>query len=57
ICGNESLRIVDGMCPSCRFEAEAKREEKKGDARMRRYYRRRLREGRITLAQLREGRL
>lgn len=56
-CRAETLRIIDGLCPECWWKAEVERVEKLEDKTMRRYYRRRLQEGTISLSQMREGRL
>jgi len=56
-CKQETVRLIDGMCPQCHNEKVAEREGKEEEKSERRYYGRRLREGTISLAQMREGRL
>jgi len=56
-CGQETVRMFDGLCPNCHYDAIAKREDKHEQRAERRYYQRKLSEGTISLAQLREGRL
>lgn len=56
-CKQETVRIFSGLCLSCHREAIATREKQQEDRAERRYYRRRLSEGTIALARLREGRL
>lgn len=56
-CDQETVRIFDGLCFGCHYEMVAGREQKQEEKSEKRYYRRRLSEGTISLAQLREGRL
>lgn len=56
-CGEETLRIIDGTCVQCYNRKVAERERKLEDKRERRYYKDALREGTISLRQMREGRL
>lgn len=56
-CRGESVRIFDGLCLNCYHEAIARREQQQEEKSEKRYYQRRLSEGTISLAQLREGRL
>jgi len=56
-CKQETMRIIDGRCPRCNDlikKEEAERMEAKS---MRRYYRRALNEGTISLQQMKENRL
>lgn len=55
-CGREAMRVTDGLCPECRRKVEAEREEKLGRKREKRYLVNLFNKGKITLAQLREGR-
>lgn len=56
-CKQETLRIIDGLCPQCYRDREAERERKLEDRTERRYYKEQLRRGTVSLAQMREGRL
>ena len=56
-CGQETMRIVDQLCPSCWQEKRSKDEERGAKKAEKRYYMKGLREGTISLADLREGRL
>ena len=56
-CGQETVRIFDGLCLTCHYAAIAKREQQQEERSEKRYYQRKLSEGTISLAQLREGRL
>lgn len=56
-CEQETLQIVGGLCPRCRRGTSAKRDGQVEERTMRRYYQRQLREGTISLAQMREGNL
>lgn len=54
-CSKETVRLIGGLCPRCWLEKESKRIEKQEDKTMRRHYKRRLREGTISLPEMREG--
>lgn len=56
-CGQETLRLIDGKCPSCYQAMVVKEVEKAEDKSMRRIYSRKMREGTISLKEMREGRL
>jgi hypothetical protein len=56
-CGQETVRILDGLCLDCYMEKNAEREQKQADKAEKRYYKKKLAEGTISLSQLREGRL
>jgi len=56
-CGAEVVRLVEGRCPQCHHAMTALREEKVANRVERRYLARRLREGDLSLQDLREGRL
>lgn len=56
-CGDEVVRLIDGLCLQCHGEAEAERAKKAGEKSERRYFKNQLRKGTISLAQMREGRL
>jgi len=56
-CGQEALRMIDGICLQCYRNKVAEREKRKEDKAERRYYKEQLRNGTISLAQMREGRL
>ena len=55
-CHNETLRIVNGVCPRCNHSLEAEIVKKQEDKAMRRYYRQQLNKGTISLSQMRENR-
>ena len=55
-CGQETVRIFNGLCLNCYRVAIAKGEQQQEDRSERRYYRRKLAEGTISLAQLKGGR-
>ena len=56
-CGQETLRIVGGVCLQCHNKKTAEEEAKLGRKREKRYLVRAFNEGRINLRQMREGRL
>jgi len=56
-CGRETVRNFNGVCLNCYREDVAIREQKQADRAEKQYYRRKLSEGTISLAQMREGRL
>jgi len=56
-CRQETVRIFDGLCLTCHYAAIAEREQQQGEKAEKRYYQRKLSEGTMSLAQLREGRL
>ena len=56
-CGQETVRSFGGVCLSCYRDDIATRENKQADSAEKRYYRKKLSEGTISLAQMREGRL
>ena len=56
-CGQEALRMIDGICLQCYRNKVAEREKREEDKAERRYYKEQLRKGTISLAQMREGRL
>ena len=57
VCKQETVQFVNGMCKYCNLEKEAARVQEVETKKMRAYYRRGLREGTISLAAMREGRL
>ena len=56
-CRNETLQIVDGLCPECYNQKANDFQTKVENDIMKRYYKRGLRNGTVTLRQMREGRL
>ena len=56
-CGQETLRIVDGVCLQCYRDGVAEREGVREDEAERHYYKEQLKKGTISLAQMKEGRL
>lgn len=56
-CGQEIVRLINGVCFDCNGVNSAAFAEKQEDKASRRYYRDQLRNGTISLAQMREGRL
>lgn len=54
-CGQEAMRVTDGLCLKCQRKIEAERMGEVEDKSMKRYYQAKLREGTISLAQMREG--
>ena len=56
-CGQETVRIFNGVCLNCSREDIARDEQKQADRAEKQYYRKKLSEGTISLAQMREGRL
>lgn len=56
-CGQETVRIFNGICLSCYRDDIARHEQRQADKTEKRYYQRKLSEGTISLAQMREGRL
>ena len=56
-CGQEALRLADGMCNFCWNKADAVTVEEMEDKSMKAYYSRELRKGTISVTQMREGRL
>lgn len=56
-CGEEVLRIIDGICFSCYNRKIMERDLKMEAKSERRYFSDALRKGKISIKQLREGRL
>ena len=56
-CGNEVVRIIEGRCPQCHQAMIAIREAQAADRAERRYVVQRLREGTLSLHDLKRGRL
>lgn len=54
-CGQAVMQLVNGVCVQCFRQKEASREEAFEVKTMRNYYRRKLREGTISLRAMREG--
>lgn len=54
-CHQEVVRIINGLCPQCHHAREKADAEQVEDKTMRRYYKRGLRRGTISLGQMREG--
>lgn len=52
-CGQEAFQIVYGVCARCHKKKEGETEDKLADKAERRYFKGRLREGTISLDQLR----
>lgn len=55
-CENEMLRIFDGLCPQCYRIKVLENEKRDEDKSMKRLYSRRLREGTVSLGEMRENR-
>lgn len=53
-CGNESFRIIEGMCTQCWNEAEARRIEVLERKSEKRYYIRQLMTGQMTLTEMKK---
>lgn len=56
-CGSNMVRMINGQCLQCYKATVMEREKKAEDRSMRRFYYRRLREGTISLREMRENRL
>ena len=56
-CKEPSLRLLDGLCISCYTQNAVKAQETLEKKATKGYYSRMLREGRITLTEMREGQL
>jgi len=56
-CGQETLRIIDGLCPRCVQAKEAVETETMEKKATVRYFRRALNHGEVTLGQARDGEL
>lgn len=56
-CGREVFRVIDGLCVRCGDDKALLSVEEQEDRAMRRYYARELRQGTISLREMREGRL
>lgn len=56
-CHNETLQIVDGLCRRCYEQKAADYQTRVENEIMKRYFSRGLRNGTVTLRQMREGRL
>lgn len=56
-CHQETVRLLDGLCPQCHWDMESKQAEEAEDKAERCYYKDQLRKGTISLAQMKEGRL
>jgi hypothetical protein len=56
-CGAEVVRLIEGECPQCYKARVAEKEKVEEDRSMRRYFRRALNKGTLSLADLRDGRL
>lgn len=56
-CGRETMRVIDGLCPQCHNRVSMEQEEEAGRKREKRYLISLFNKGKITLAQMREGRL
>jgi hypothetical protein len=54
-CGQETLRLVDGLCPTCSANVKMEKEEKLERKTERRYYKEQVRKGTISLSRLRQG--
>lgn len=56
-CHNETVQLLDGLCPSCYRDRESQQAEKLEDRAERRYYTDQLRKGTIRLSDMKAGRL
>lgn len=54
-CHQEVVRIINGLCPQCHYAKEKVETEQREEKTMRRYYKRGLKRGMISLGQMREG--
>jgi NMD protein affecting ribosome stability and mRNA decay len=54
-CNNETLRLIDGVCPQCAREITEKWEKEREERTLRNHYRAKMREGTIDLRRMREG--
>ena len=54
-CGRERFRFIEGICFQCAEAKDGEDIDKLGIKAMKRYYTRKLREGTITLTQMRKG--
>ena len=56
LCGRETLRFINGACPTCHRAMVARREARMEDNAERRHVKHLLREGTVTLQDLKAGR-
>ena len=54
-CSLEVFQVRDGICLTCYAEAEQLREASQSVKRLKRYYKRALAAGRVTLTQMKQG--
>lgn len=54
-CTNDTLQLINDLCPKCHHEKEAMRMERVEESTMRHYYKKEIRQGTISLARMREG--
>lgn len=54
-CGQETVRFLNGLCPTCARRVEEESEEQMEDRAMRNYYKDKLKRGTISLSQMRQG--
>ncbi len=57
ICGRLSLYLPSGMCTGCWGRTQVDQAEKQGEKTERRYFKRLVSSGKITIAELRDGRV
>jgi hypothetical protein len=54
-CNNETLRLINGVCPQCAREMSDEWARGQEDKTLRNYYRAKLRDGTLDLHRMREG--
>jgi predicted amidophosphoribosyltransferase len=54
-CNNETLRLMDGVCPRCAREITEEWERGRENRTLRNHYRAKMREGTLDLHRMREG--
>jgi NMD protein affecting ribosome stability and mRNA decay len=54
-CGQETVRLLNGLCPTCAREAAEETDAQIEDRAMRNYYRNEIRKGNINLSRMRQG--
>ena len=57
VCGRKSFRLPDGMCIGCWGQAQVDEAERAGEKIERRYFKRLVSRGIITISELRDGRV
>lgn len=57
VCGRLSFRLPDGMCMECYGNIQVEAAEQAGEKSERRYFKRLVRQGTISISELRDGRV